>query len=194
MNNTEHQDVDSSAGMYNELKQCIEDRKNQISNINQLEHIDVVERYIMTDDGRNHHLSDLDDIDDVKQSMECIDKLEQRIVELDKQVTNLHEMDLLKSYLKDHGYHISCEEGMSYVLGFPVHQIYVTNAQDHSSWDVICHYGSNGHEVGLLEVSGDIVDTDHDGNDDTIGGLTATDVINLLKRMNNKVKGGVSCE
>ena len=51
MNNTEHQDVDSSAGMYNELKQCIEDRKNQISNINQLEHIDVVERYIMTDDG-----------------------------------------------------------------------------------------------------------------------------------------------
>lgn len=175
-----------SDDLYNELKQCIEERKTQISKINKLDHIDVVEQNIMSDEEQIHHLNDLDDIDDIMQSMDCIDTLEQRIIELDKQVTNLQELNQLKEYLQNNGYEYSVEDGMSYVLGYPVHQVFVRKSQNHGSWDVVCQYGSAGYKEGLLEVSGDIGDVDHDGNE-TIGGLTAANVINLLNRMSSRV-------
>ena len=167
--------------LYKEFEQCIEERKTQISNINRLDHIDVVERNILADDEQICHLSDLDNIDDVKQSIDCIDMLEQQIIELDRQVTDLQELNRLKEYLKDNGYDYSCEDGMSYVLGYPVHQVFVSNLSDHdhSSWDAVCQYGTNGHREGLLEISGDIVNSDQHENK-TVGGLTAEDVINLL--------------
>lgn len=43
------------------------------------------------------------------------------------------------------------------------------------NWDVICHSGSYGHEEGLLEAMGIIVDDSSD-DDDVVGYLTASDV------------------
>ena len=44
-------------------------------------------------------------------------------------------------------------------------------------WDAICHEGSYGHEIGLIEVMG--LGESKDG-DDVIGWLTAEDVLRLV--------------
>ena len=42
------------------------------------------------------------------------------------------------------------------------------------SWDAICHRGSYGHEKGLLEIMGSIVQND---DDDVEGYLSAEDIL-----------------
>jgi hypothetical protein len=41
-------------------------------------------------------------------------------------------------------------------------------------WDAICHEGSYGHELGLLEIMGSIVEAD---DDDVEGFLTADEIL-----------------
>ena len=47
-------------------------------------------------------------------------------------------------------------------------------------WDAICHSGSYGHQTGLLEVFGNIVDFNKTGGDTVEGFLTANDVLEKL--------------
>lgn len=46
------------------------------------------------------------------------------------------------------------------------------------SWDAICHFGSYGHEEGLLEIMGEIVRND---DDDVEGYLTANEILDRLQ-------------
>lgn len=45
-------------------------------------------------------------------------------------------------------------------------------------WDVICHCGSYGHELGLLETMG--LPINDCAEDDVVGSLTAEDILNFL--------------
>lgn len=57
--------------------------------------------------------------------------------------------------------------------------VIVYNEKGECSWDAICHDGSYGHELGLLEVMGERVVRD---TDDTVEGyLTAEEVIQRLE-------------
>lgn len=60
------------------------------------------------------------------------------------------------------------------------HQIIVMDKNGNKKWDAICHKGSYGYENGLLEVMGDAVVKDSDG-DSVVGWLTAQDVIDRLE-------------
>lgn len=63
------------------------------------------------------------------------------------------------------------------------HQIYVPD-KENSQWDVICHEGSYGHEEGLLEVMGTIVDPFC--GDTVEGWLSAADVIERIEGEKNE--------
>lgn len=91
----------------------------------------------------------------------------------------MSELDKLEKYLKEHGYEYTRED----VDGEPytdVHQI-VVYENSKRLWDAICHSGSYGYDQGLLEVMGDIVWYDIDG-DSVRGWLTADDVIARIER------------
>lgn len=91
----------------------------------------------------------------------------------------MNELDKLETYLKEHGYEYTRGDvgGELYTEG---HQIVVyKNGQ--RLWDAICQYGSYGYEEGLLEIMGDIVWQDIDG-DSVRGWLTANDVIARIER------------
>ena len=62
---------------------------------------------------------------------------------------------------------------------FDRHQLIV---YDHGieSWDVVCHHGSKGYEMGLLEGYGGIF-----GND-PVGYLTADDIIQMIEEDKNE--------
>ena len=47
-------------------------------------------------------------------------------------------------------------------------------------WDAICHSGSYGHQTGLLEIFGNIVDFNKTGGDTVEGFLTADDILKKL--------------
>jgi hypothetical protein len=49
-------------------------------------------------------------------------------------------------------------------------------------WDAICHSGSYGHETGLLEVMGNIVDLNKTGGDTVEGFLTANDILEKITK------------
>lgn len=59
-------------------------------------------------------------------------------------------------------------------------QVIVYDDEGCIKWDAICHYGSYGYEQGLLEIYGDIVDEEKDG-DSVVGWLTAENVIKRVK-------------
>ena len=98
----------------------------------------------------------------------------------------MSELDKLEQYLQEHGDKYTRED----VEGEPdhnappphwsVHQIVVYNAKGTRKWDAICQRGSYGYEDGLLEIYGDIVDYDKDG-DSVVGWLTAEDVIKRVR-------------
>ena len=48
------------------------------------------------------------------------------------------------------------------------------------NWDAICHSGSYGHQTGLLEIMGNIVDLNKTGGDTVEGSLTADDILKKL--------------
>lgn len=99
--------------------------------------------------------------------------------------TDLTEMNKLEKYL--HEKHIPYDRidqdkilDQSGFVRLERHQMCVPNANYLWSWDVICHWGSYGHEEGLLELSGDLVDYKKDG-DTVVGYLTADDVIRRIE-------------
>lgn len=51
--------------------------------------------------------------------------------------------------------------------------------QESKVWDIICHAGSEGHEMGLFETYGEIVPKDY--GDSVEGFLTTEDVLKRLK-------------
>ena len=60
-------------------------------------------------------------------------------------------------------------------------QIIVKNGD--YDWDAICHSGSYGHETGLLEIMGNIVDLNKTGGDTVEGFLTANDILKKLTKI-----------
>ncbi len=91
----------------------------------------------------------------------------------------MKELDKLEMYLKEHGYEYTRED-VDVEPYTDLHQIVVyKNGQ--RLWDAICHHGSYGYEEGLLEIMGDIVWYDIDG-DSVRGWLTANDVIARIER------------
>lgn len=99
----------------------------------------------------------------------------------EKQKACRDELDKLEAYLKEHGYEYIREDDDSKQLN--IHQIIVYE-NDIRKWDAICHYGSYGYEAGLLEIYGDIVWADIDG-DSVRGWLTAEDVIARIEHGRN---------
>lgn len=83
------------------------------------------------------------------------------------------EMSKLVDYL--------AAEGISYELHEILngHLVIVYDENGERSWDAICHDGSYGHELGLLEVMGERVV--RVTNDTVEGYLTAEEVIRRLE-------------
>lgn len=95
----------------------------------------------------------------------------------------MSELDKLELYLsksKTHYERIDEEE-----FFFSRHQIIAYDESGKRLWDAICHIGSYGYEDGLLEISGNIVDEDKDG-DSVVGWLTADDVIRRVRRIRKR--------
>ena len=90
----------------------------------------------------------------------------------------MSELDKLEQYLKDNGIGYSRTDENADTWGR--HQIIVFGLNSEKSWDAICQRGSYGFEQGLLEIYGDIVDEEKDG-DSVCGWLTAEDVIKRIK-------------
>ena len=92
----------------------------------------------------------------------------------------MSELDKLETYLKEHGYEYTREDFDGPKSYDTKHQIIVYKDGERS-WDAICHQGSYGYEEGLLEIYGDIVWHDIDG-DSVRGWLTADNVIARIER------------
>lgn len=92
----------------------------------------------------------------------------------------MSELDKLEKYLKEHGYEYIREDFDGTQSYDTKHQIIVYKDGERS-WDAICHQGSYGYEEGLLEIYGDIVWHDIDG-DSVRGWLTADNVIARIER------------
>lgn len=60
------------------------------------------------------------------------------------------------------------------------YQIIATHSENCNGWDAICHSFSYGHEVGLLEIMGVIVDLNKTGGDSVEGWLTAEEILKRL--------------
>ena len=92
----------------------------------------------------------------------------------------MSELDKLEQYLKGKGidYKRIDESGE-----YGNHQIIVFDATENRVWDAICHRGSYGFEEGLLEIYGNLVNPEEDG-DSVAGWLTAEDVIKRIERGN----------
>lgn len=92
----------------------------------------------------------------------------------------MSELDKLEKYLKEHGYEYTREDFDGILPYDRKHQIIVYK-NGKRLWDAICHPGSYGYEEGLLEIYGDIVWCDIDG-DSVRGWLTANNVIARIER------------
>lgn len=103
----------------------------------------------------------------------------------------MNELDKLEKYLSDHNYEYErIEEPKNEInlLGMEIdwsrHQIIVYK-DGRISWDAICQHGSYGFKEGLLEIFGEIIDQEKEG--DVIGWLTAEQVIERLETQNAKL-------
>ena len=93
----------------------------------------------------------------------------------------MNELDKLEAYLKENGIEYTREDRESEkYLYSNKHQI-VVYKDGVIQWDAICHPGSYGYEHGLLEIYGNIVDYEKDG-DSVAGWLTADDIIQRLQK------------
>lgn len=100
-------------------------------------------------------------------------------------MTDLTELNKLESYLKEHGVnYVRIDKDDKYdeyyreqLVSMEQHQIIVF-ANGKRQWDAICHRGSYGHEEGLLEIMGTIVNP---CGDRVEGWLTADDIISRLE-------------
>lgn len=95
-------------------------------------------------------------------------------------MTDLTELDKVQAWLEKNEIEytrIDRDAGTSPFGEF--HQVMVPDRESYE-WDVICHPGSYGWEMGRLEAMGNIVDTELIG--DTVEGyLKAEEVIERLK-------------
>lgn len=62
---------------------------------------------------------------------------------------------------------------------FDGYQLVVQDDNDKYLWDAICHIGSYGHEIGKLEIMGNIVSPG--AEDEVEGCLTAEDILKRLQ-------------
>ena len=99
----------------------------------------------------------------------------------------MSELDILAQYLKKHNIpfeRYDCDKIFAldddYTFHLDRHQICVPS-QKYSLWDAICQQGSYGYEDGLLEIYGDIVETETCG-EVVEGYLTAQDVIERIEK------------
>lgn len=96
----------------------------------------------------------------------------------------MSELEKLEKYLKEHNYNYKWNSVCKGHEGYPYQdQIIVYDDHNTRIWDAVCHFGSYGHEKGLLEIMGVIVDEEADG-DSVKGWLTADDVIKRLETKN----------
>ena len=96
-------------------------------------------------------------------------------------MSKMEQLYILEEYLKEKGIKYQRIDQMaSENFGIERHQIIVPSAGDDFAWDVICQYGSYGYEKGLLELYGNLVDEEKDG-DTVVGWLTAQDVITRIE-------------
>lgn len=109
-------------------------------------------------------------------------------------MTDLTELNTLERYLREHNipYRRIDDTGSYNENGLDGcyldrHQIMVykdkNSMYDEKKWiwDAICHYGSYGHNVGLLEISGSLVDETKTG-DYVEGYLFASEIIERLEK------------
>ena len=87
---------------------------------------------------------------------------------------NMKQMDLLEEYLKKKGirYGRACMDKGEQIVAY--------SKDGKRLWDAICTRYSYGHEKGLLEIMGNIVDKKRVG-DSVEGWLTAQDVIDRVE-------------
>ncbi len=92
--------------------------------------------------------------------------------------TELNKLEEYLSKRKKHYHRIPILDGQ---------QIVVMNKSGKVIWDAVIHFGSYGHEKGLLEIMGAIVDSESVG-DTVLGNLTSDKIIELIERceMTNK--------
>jgi hypothetical protein len=94
----------------------------------------------------------------------------------EKEAINLTELGKLCCWLATNNFRFT------FKTFFDGAQIVVYSKDNSRAWDAVCHSGSYGHEDGLLEIMGCIVDEDECG--DTVRGwLTANDVIEIVVGM-----------
>lgn len=94
----------------------------------------------------------------------------------EKESINLTELGILCSWLATNEFHFTFK---TFLDGA---QIIVYSKDGSRAWDAVCHSWSYGHENGLLEVMGCIVDEDE--YEDTVRGwLTAEEVIKMVIEM-----------
>ena len=91
----------------------------------------------------------------------------------------MSELDKLEKYLKEHGYEYKRHDIKRTPRTIERHQVIVYE-NGKLLWDAVCQPGSYGYEEGLLEIMGDIVWYDIDG-DSVRGWLTANDVISRIE-------------
>jgi hypothetical protein len=77
-----------------------------------------------------------------------------------------------------------CFEGGQILVYEPTGCPYDISGELIRKWDAVCHDGSYGHEVGKLEIMGDLVDKTKT-DDDVEGLLTAEEI---LERLDKEVK------
>lgn len=116
-------------------------------------------------------------------------------------MTDLTELNTLERYLKEHDIpYRRIDDTGTYIEDYhrrpdgldghylDRHQIMVYENKNNMIsgydgnwiWDAICHYGSYGHEQGLLEISGSLVD-ETKTEDSVEGYLFASEIIERLE-------------
>ena len=99
-----------------------------------------------------------------------------------KEIQTMSELEKLEKYLKEHNYNYKWNSVCLGHEGYPYQdQIIVYDDHNTRLWDAVCHFGSYGHEKGLLEIMGIIVNEEENG-DSVVGWLTADDVIKRLEK------------
>lgn len=102
---------------------------------------------------------------------------------------DLRELDKLEKYLIEHRIEYNRYRETAELVSWDGSitteiqtrdQICVPEEGERCQWDAICQSGSYGYELGLLEIYGEIVDEQKDG-DTVVGYLTAEDVIKRLE-------------
>lgn len=92
----------------------------------------------------------------------------------------MSELDKLEKYLKEHGYKYTRKD-LDGIPPYGVEHQIIVYKDGKRSWDAVCHPGSYGYKERLLEIMGDIVWYDIDG-DSVRGWLTAGDVIARIEQ------------